>query len=690
MKKQANYSVLPDGMYPAMVTLYTKEGSVDYNAIKELTKWYVKQGCTGVFAACLSSEILCLSLEERINIIKTVLEYAGDMHVVASGHTADTIEEQISELKEIAKTGVKTIVLITNRLAKEDESEEVMKNNVLRIINSIKDVDFGLYEAPLPFNRIVSADFLKWCAETERFVFFKDTCSCIELLKEKLKAISGTRLKLYNANSPTLLESIKYGAAGISGVMGNFHPALYEKMIKLAKTDYKKAEKIQNLLGFASIVQYQLYPINAKYYLKLEGLPVESLYCRTRKNDMLNESMIDEITQMFNYFKMIENKLDEIETNNQIEIKEYDIFDGNKGFEWQNDIYRLVCGAWIAECENGELLCNWLTGNDKEPSPDNCTAISRSTDGGKTWSVPEMLVEPGVDPGSSWIFGCKDKVVALNARWPLEDQYTIWHYTRSESFDNGKTFNEAVPISFTNDENISASFSQPIVTQDGRVLFSGTTFEKRKQIPLAGVERLAFAKTEEEAINMKPICKGETNPYVFARVKIGSAVFETDESFSKIKMLGGVTNRPLGLLEPALVELSDGTLVMLMRAEWGGFLWRSESKDGGKTWCDAYQTDIPNPTSMAKLIRVPDGRIVLIHNNVGGVVGKRPPYRDPLSIWVSDDDMKTWYIKQDIHKGGNSAYPHPLILKDGRIVFVYDYNRRQAKFVELILPEPRG
>lgn len=136
-----------------------------------------------------------------------------------------------------------------------------------------------------------------------------------------------------------------------------------------------------------------------------------------------------------------------------------------------------------------------------------------------------------------------------------------------------------------------------------------------------------------------------------------------------------------------MVQLKDGRIVMLMRAEYGGFLWRADSTDNGRAWTDAWQTDIPNPTSLAALIRLPDGRIALIHNAKGGVVGERAA-RDPLSIWLSSDEMENWQVKEDVITGGQLAYPCPLIV-DGRLVFAYDHNRRQARFVEVDLP-PAG
>jgi len=106
---------------------------------------------------------------------------------------------------------------------------------------------------------------------------------------------------------------------------------------------------------------------------------------------------------------------------------------------------------------------------------------------------------------------------------------------------------------------------------------------------------------------------------------------------------------------------------MLMRAEYGAICGARESKDNGRTWSEAWQTDIPNPTSLAALIRLPDGRIALIHNAVGGKVGYRDK-RDPLSIWISNDETDSWYLKQDVITGGQLAYPCPLIV-DAKLVF---------------------
>lgn len=49
-------AVMPDGLWPVMLTPFTEEKEVDYQGLKALTRWYLEQGAAGLFAVCLSNE----------------------------------------------------------------------------------------------------------------------------------------------------------------------------------------------------------------------------------------------------------------------------------------------------------------------------------------------------------------------------------------------------------------------------------------------------------------------------------------------------------------------------------------------------------------------------------------------------------------------------------------------------------
>lgn len=300
----------PNGVYPVMLTPFTENNEVDYEALGKLVDWYIEKGVNGLFADCQSSEMFFLSLEERVKIGEFVKKHAdGRVPVVTSGHISDSLEDQAKELTAIAGPGADAVILLTNRLAKENESDEVWLENLKKLLEMIpKDVPLGFYECPYPYKRIISPELLKWCANTGRFYFIKDTSCDIENMKAKLEVIKGTNLKLFNANTSTLLETLELGASGYSGVMANFHPELYVKLCNIYKENPSKARKIADFLTVASLIERQVYPVNAKFYQKSIG-NFNSIMTRTRDIKELNATGILEIQQFVRFNEEFEKTL---------------------------------------------------------------------------------------------------------------------------------------------------------------------------------------------------------------------------------------------------------------------------------------------------------------------------------------------------------------------------------------------
>lgn len=69
-----------------------------------------------------------------------------------------------------------------------------------------------------------------------------------------------------------------------------------------------------------------------------------------------------------------------------------------------------------------------------------------------------------------------------------------------------------------------------------------------------------------------------------------------------------------GATEPSIVELPDGRLWMVIRAQ-TGYLWESFSSDRGKTWEAAKPSKFPSSNAPGTLLRMKNGEIVLVWNN---------------------------------------------------------------------------
>ena len=275
-----------EGVYPTMITPY-KNGNVDYAAAEKLVEWYWQQGCDGIFAVCLSSEIFCLTLEERVRLTRTVVQTARrlakndksrkPMMIVASGHVSDAFEDQVTELCAIAQEQPDALILISNRMNIEGDSDEKWISDAEQLIERLpKEIPLGIYECPVPYKRELSERILRWCAKNDRFYFIKDTCCDAERIAERLRICEGSQLKLFNANAQTFLKTMQYGAAGYCGVMANFQPSLYAWLVRHWKDEPQKAALVQDFLCMSTIAEGMNYPCSAKYYLdRYVGIPME-------------------------------------------------------------------------------------------------------------------------------------------------------------------------------------------------------------------------------------------------------------------------------------------------------------------------------------------------------------------------------------------------------------------------------
>ena len=130
------------------------------------------------------------------------------------------------------------------------------------------------------------------------------------------------------------------------------------------------------------------------------------------------------------------------------------------------------------------------------------------------------------------------------------------------------------------------------------------------------------------------------------------------------------------MIQPSLWQSADGSVHMLLRSS-EGFVYRADSKDDGETWSDAYPLTLPNNNSGLDLVRLEDGRLLLVCNPVAANWGMR----SPLSLFVSDDDGHSWHKLMDLEtEPGEFSYP--AIIAAGNEVYIsYTYNRQNIAVV---------
>ncbi len=134
----------------------------------------------------------------------------------------------------------------------------------------------------------------------------------------------------------------------------------------------------------------------------------------------------------------------------------------------------------------------------------------------------------------------------------------------------------------------------------------------------------------------------------------------------------GVPYGMRGAMEPEVVELDDGSLLMHIRTQLGHIAF-STSKDGGATWGEAKDSGIGGPESPATLRRIPStGDLLLVWNDSVRPGQSHGGPRTPLAAAVSTDEGKTWAFKRNLEDSKVHTYAYTsIVFHRGRALLSY-------------------
>jgi Neuraminidase (sialidase) len=133
-----------------------------------------------------------------------------------------------------------------------------------------------------------------------------------------------------------------------------------------------------------------------------------------------------------------------------------------------------------------------------------------------------------------------------------------------------------------------------------------------------------------------------------------------------------------GADEPAVIELNDGRVMMLIRTDTGR-INRSFSSDRGEHWTAPQATDLASPSSPASIKRIPStGDLLLVWNNADPLATNRGEPRNPLTCAVSHDEGKTWQHVRNIEDAPGADYCYASITFDKHDRVILSYYERAA------------
>ena len=325
----------------------------------------------------------------------------------------------------------------------------------------------------------------------------------------------------------------------------------------------------------------------------------------------------------------------------------------------------LSCEAIVREMPNGELLMVSQCGGTSEPSPQNRVYFWHSPDNGETWKPGGLLwpedgravyqTEVSVEEGEVTVY------ITLH-----DGSFLNWECVMAKSSDCGHTWQNAGP---------PPCFPRYAFLRGKIRTSAGILLQAYQSYPVSEELDWLLRRQGTKIYKGTPLI-----PYNENGVLRSADNGKSWQAYPAIRLPQSENLWHWG--EPTVCELPDGTVAMLVRVNRDGRLWRSDSHNGGLTWCVPYRTEIPNPNNKVKLLRLPDGRTALLHTPA--VRSMRLTDRYPLSVWISSDGMASWPYRRDlVDFPGAFSYPDGFCSKDGRhLRFAVEFNRHDIYYID--------
>jgi len=262
-----------EGVYPALITPFTKDDEVDAAGLKRMVEYVEEGGVAGIVPCGTTGESATLSHEEHKRVIDIVV--ANAKVPVIAGTGSNNTKEAIDLTRHAADAGAEACLLITPYYNKPNVRG--LKEH-FRQIGDSADIPLILYNIPSRTGLNMSAEtIVEIAAEVETVKGVKEASgnlkqvgAIIKLAKER-----GLDFTVVAGDDFLTLPIMSLGGKGVISVAANIAPQPMSEMVDaMLKGDIEKARELNlRLFPLFEAMFLETNPIPVKRAAELMGLP---------------------------------------------------------------------------------------------------------------------------------------------------------------------------------------------------------------------------------------------------------------------------------------------------------------------------------------------------------------------------------------------------------------------------------
>ncbi len=261
----------------ALVTPFNLKEEIDVDALDQVISFQRKNGISSYWVLGTTGEFNMLNEDEKLTIVKGVLERSKDKENVIVGVSSDSVSNAIRLTRKVIDLGVGSIFSLPPLY------HVTGLKGLMTYFESLRKTGNKVYfyYNPLSTRLDIPIDYIRKLVEEGLIDGVKVSTNDLKELSSFISLRGQLRFELFSGSDLAILQAIIDNVEGIVTAVGNFAPELVMEVVKKSDAGVNPevidiANKIRML---AEVTTLPDYPTGVKIAMKYRGLYVGN--CRS-------------------------------------------------------------------------------------------------------------------------------------------------------------------------------------------------------------------------------------------------------------------------------------------------------------------------------------------------------------------------------------------------------------------------
>nr|WP_315028728.1 dihydrodipicolinate synthase family protein [uncultured Chryseobacterium sp.] len=274
-----------EGIYPAVLTPFTKEGKIDFEMFAVNTEAQIKAGVHGIILAGTLGEASALETEEKFELLQYAKKMTQNRIPVILNLSENTTKNAINFAQKAKELGADGLMLLPPMRYKADSREVI---EYFKAVATATDLPILIYNNPVDYGIYITLEMFDELIEYPTIQAVKESTRDLANVTRMINRF-GKRIKILGGVDTICLETLMLGADGLVAGLVDAFPNETMAMYNYAKTgEYDKAVAIYR--WFMPLLELDIHP-KLIQYIKLAATAegISNPYVRAPRLELQGE-----------------------------------------------------------------------------------------------------------------------------------------------------------------------------------------------------------------------------------------------------------------------------------------------------------------------------------------------------------------------------------------------------------------